>query len=128
MSWYAAHLLMSVRVKDGPQDRIPLWENIVLFQAESEDEAFAKAEQRGRVGEGDEDGSFRWGGKPARWVFAGVHKLTEFQDPDERPCDGTEVSYIEMEAGSEAEIENLLNGEPATIRLVDRFGVTPTGQ
>jgi hypothetical protein len=46
MSWYAAHIVMRVKLKAGRQERFPVWENIILIQAGSEDEAFARAEQR----------------------------------------------------------------------------------
>lgn len=121
MSWFAAHILMYVKLKAHPQDRFPVWENILLIQAESEDEAFAKAEQWGHEEEGDEDGSFRWGGQPAQWVFAGVRKLTLCQDAEKRPRDGTEVSFTEMEVDSREAIEKLLQGEPVAVKLMDQF-------
>ena len=74
--WYAAHLLMYVKFKASTGRRIPVWENIVLIKATSEEEAFTKATQRGKADEGDDDGTFRWGGKPAQWLFAGIRKLT----------------------------------------------------
>jgi Domain of unknown function (DUF4288) len=47
MSWYAAHIVMVVKLKEQPQERYPIWENIVLLDAASDDEAFDRAEQRG---------------------------------------------------------------------------------
>ena len=122
MSWFAAHIVLRVEFKTQPQARFPLWENIVLLQAETGEEAFAKAEQRGREEEGDDDGSFRWGGQPARWVFAGVRKLTLCQDSDKRPRDGTEISFNELEVSSEEALGKLLAGQPVSVKLADRFG------
>src|SRR5439155_4209693 len=113
--WYAAHLVMYVQVKNGALPKIPVWENIILIKAGSEEEAFAKAEQRGKEDEGDDDGSFRWGGKPAQWVFAGIRKLTLCEDPQKRPSDGTEVSYTEMEVASEQAVWKLLEDEPVAV-------------
>ena len=121
MAWYAAHLIMYVKLKDHRQDRFPVWENIVLIKADSEEEAFATAERRGRADAGDDDGGFRWGDHPAAWVFAGVRKLTLCQDSGKRPGDGTEVSYTEMEVGSVEAIEKLLGGEPVPVRLCEKF-------
>jgi hypothetical protein len=84
MTWYAAHIIMFVKTKGKRQRRFPVWENILFFQADSETDAFTKAEERGRLEEGDDDGTFRWGGKPAAWVFAGVRKLTTCAHPDSR--------------------------------------------
>ena len=46
--WYAAHILMYVKRKNKHSGKIPVWENIVLIKAESEDAAFAKAQERGK--------------------------------------------------------------------------------
>jgi hypothetical protein len=100
---------------------VTVWENIVLIKADSNDEAFAKANQRGLEEAGDEDGTFRWGGKPAEWVFAGVRKLTSCEDPERRPGDGTEVSFIEMVLDSEQEVHKLVQGEPVRLQYRDRF-------
>jgi hypothetical protein len=119
--WYAAHLVLYVRLKEATQRRLPVWENIVLIKARSEEEAFAKAEKRGREAAGDEDGTFRWGGKPAVWVYAGLRKLTLCDDPTERPDDGTEISYTELEVESEQAVRKLVEGLPVTVRIADRF-------
>ena len=111
MKWYGAHIVMFVEFKTAVQRRFPVWENIVLIQAESEDAAFQKAEKHGHAAEGDDDGSFRWGGHPARWVFAGIRKLTECESPDKRPGDGTELSYTEFELESRDAVKKLAAGK-----------------
>ena len=118
MSWYAAHLILAVRFKDGVQDRHPVWENVVLISAESDEEAFRKAEERGRADEGDDDGSFRWGDRPATWVFIGVRKLTALAHPDARPRDGDEVTYTEMEVDSSDDVDRLAAGDAVAAQLV----------
>jgi hypothetical protein len=121
MTWYAAHIVMMVRFEEQPQERFPAWENIVLIKAKSDEEAFAKAEQRGREDEGDDDGTFRWGGKPAAWVFVGVRKLTSCEDGLTRPGDGTEVSYLELELPSAMAVERYVAGEPVRVLVRDTF-------
>jgi hypothetical protein len=121
MNWYAAHLILYVKFRSPPQERFPVWENIVLIKADSEEEAFTKAEDRGRADAGDDDGSFRWGGRPATCVFAGVRKLTLCQDAAKRPGDGTKVAYTEMEVASLQAIEKLLGGKPVSVRLMEKF-------
>ncbi len=120
-SWYAAHLILYVRLKEGPQRKYPVWENIVLIKARTDEEAFAKAEKRGQEEAGDDDGTFRWGGKPARWVFAGVRKVTLCEDPESRPDDGTEVSYTELEVDSEQAVRKLVAGQPVAVKVKDEF-------
>jgi hypothetical protein len=128
MNWFAAHLVLYVKLKEEPQDRFPLWENIVLLKADSEEEAFEKAERRGREDEGDDDGSFRWGGKPARWVFAGVRKVTACVDSEKRPADGTEITFLEMEAASKETIDKLLDGEAVSVKLTEQFSPAASGK
>jgi hypothetical protein len=117
--WYAAHILMYVKRKTNAVGKIPVWENIVLIKADSEEKAFAKAEERGKHDEGDDDGTFRWAGQPAEWVFAGVRKLTLCEDPEKRPGDGNEISYIEMEVNSEQALLDLLEGKPTGVKVTD---------
>jgi hypothetical protein len=122
MTWYAAHLVFYVRFKRRRQTHFPVWENIVLIRARTLDEAFAKAEQRGRDDPCmDPDDSFRWGGRPAEWVFGGVRKLTTCVDKDQRPTDGTEVTYLELKVRSRADLEKLIAAEPVAVRLEDGF-------
>ncbi len=120
-NWFAAHLIMYVELKDGEARNIPVLENIVLIKANSEDEAFEKAERRGRGDEGDDGGSFRWDAKPARWRFAGVRKLTLCQQPEERPDDGIEISYTEMRVSSLDALYKLASGKPVGVRYHDMF-------
>jgi hypothetical protein len=121
MSWYAAHVVMMVKFKDQPQDRFPVWENIILLRADSGDEALERAEKRGREDAGDDDGTFRWGGKMAEWIFAGVRKVVACVDEDERPGDGTEVSYTDLEFSSREELGRFVGGEAAHVLVCDAF-------
>lgn len=120
--WYAAHLLMYVRRKNNPHGKVPVWENIVLIKAESEEAAFAKAEERGKSDEGDDGGTFRWHGEPATWVYAGIRKLTLCDDAERRPGDGTEVTYSEMEVSSEQAVWSLLEGKTTAVHFTDFSG------
>ncbi|HEV2946656.1 MAG TPA: DUF4288 domain-containing protein [Gemmataceae bacterium] len=121
MSWFAAHLIMSVRLKAKQQRRFPVWENIVLIQADSEKQAFQKAERRGRLDEGDDDGTFTWGDHPAIWVFAGVRKLTPCEDSQSPPSDGTEISFLEFELDSEETVRKFVEGQQVKMQSNERF-------
>ena len=120
MSWYAAHLIMYFKRKKGTQKRFLVWENVVLVRANSSDEAYEKAEKRGRQEE-IFDGTDRIGGHPSTCIFAGVRKVTLCQDQDSRPTDGTEVTYIEMSVRSEAAVKKLAAGKTVTVEIVDPF-------
>jgi hypothetical protein len=117
MTWYSAHIVMFVELKDQDQKRFPVWENVVLIHAQTEEVAFEKAERFGRAEEGDDEGSFRWAKSPARWVFAGVRKLTECQMVTDRPEDGTELTYTEFELDSREDVKRVASGKPAQARF-----------
>ncbi len=121
MSWFAAHLIMSVKLKTKQQRRFPVWENIVLVEADSEERAFQKAERRGRLDEGDDDGTFTWSGQPAAWVFAGIRKLTLCEDSESPPSDGTEISFLEFELDSKEAVRKFAQGRQVSMRSIDRF-------
>jgi hypothetical protein len=101
---------------DGVQDSYPMWENIILLKASSEEQAFAKAETRGRADVQHPDPTFTWGKRPAMWVFGGVRKIMKC---DERPGDGTELSYLQLEVSSKVQMRKLLKGRPVPVLYED---------
>jgi hypothetical protein len=114
---YAAHLIMAVKFDDAPQDRYPVYENVVLVEAETDERALEVATEIGRREE-QEGSPFRWDGRPARWSFAGVRKLIECQTPgsdDEELRPGTEVTYSQLVLGSEEDLRKLVDGEPVNV-------------
>jgi hypothetical protein len=114
MGWYAAHIVLAVEFLEGEQDHFPAWENIVLFRAETEAVAWRLAEERG-LREAGEEGEFRWAGRRARWRFAGVRKLTECVPAGDRPDDGDEVSYIELEFRTRSDLDRFLDNQWTTM-------------
>jgi hypothetical protein len=122
MTCYSAHLLFYVKSKKHRQTRYPVWENIVLISARTVDEAFEKAEKRAMEDPCmDPDDTLTWGGKPAEWIYGGIRKLTTCVDEDDRPEDGTEVTYLEYEIASKADLETLMNSDHVRITIRDGF-------
>lgn len=115
MRWYAAHVIMVTKFKDGKQDKFPIWENVILLRANSPDDAREKAVKRAREDEGDSSGSYMYEGRPATWVFSGIRKLIECQDAENVPGDGTEITYSVFEAEDEEILLNLVNGQSVRI-------------
>jgi hypothetical protein len=115
MKWYAASIIVFVRYKDGIQNAYPIMENVVLIQAETDDEAYKKASIRALAYEGDSDGTFCWDDRPASAVFGGIRKVVECVDSDSRPGDGTEVSYSMMEVVGENNLNKLIDGESVAV-------------
>ena len=115
MSWYAAHAIMYVKFRDNNQNKYPFWENVYLIEAESDKEACNKTTARAKEEEEDSNGTFTWEGRPATWCFAGIRKLITCEDTTEKPGDGTEVTYLEMEVDSKENFQKLLNGEVVAV-------------
>jgi Domain of unknown function (DUF4288) len=118
--WFAAHVIMSFKFKDGNQDRYPVWENVFLVEAASTDVAFEKAARLGRAEEGDCDGSLTCNGRSATLTYAGIRKLVSVDagmaDLKDRPVDGAEVTYSVLEVKGARAFARLVKGEPVTIR------------
>ncbi len=120
--WFAAHVILYAKLTGAASKSIPVWENVILIQAESEEEAFAKAERYGQRQAGDGTRpAFTWGGQPARWIFGGVRKLTLCDNPEERPDDGTEITYLQMRVASDEALEKLLAGEDVGVTYIEQF-------
>ena len=134
MIWYSASIICYVKFMDGVQDKFPIWENVVLIEANSEDEAFAEAERIGKSNYDDSEnhddkGDMTYDERPAYWVFAGVRKVSichviasvvaEDGIDEKTPCYrlgyGTEVSYSEMEVRTEEDLRKLVDGEPVAV-------------
>lgn len=121
MPWYAAHAIMYVRFKDGQQDHYPVWENVLLVKAEDGDAARRKAVAWAKQGEGDSENSFRWDGRPATWVFAGLRKVISVSHSglNDVPGDGDEITYSEFDLADEQSLKALVGGDETTVKYVD---------
>jgi len=119
MPWFAAHVIMSVRFKDGKQDKYPVWENIILVEAATDKEAWDQVRARAKEDEGDSRGSFTWGGRPASWVFAGVRKVIMSDYLGTQPQSGTEVTYSELEVATAEDLQKLVDGGRVDLTYVE---------
>ena len=106
---------MFVQFKDLAEDTFPVWENIILIEADSSEEADEKARRIGKDAEGDSGGTFYWGDRAAAWVFAGIRKLVKCQDSENRPGDGVEISYSQMVVQDKASLDKLAEGVPVSV-------------
>jgi hypothetical protein len=111
--YYAAHAVLYVRFREGPQDSFGIWENVYLIEASSEEEAMTKAVARGREVCFD-DPTFTANGRPACLTFAGIRKLVVCPTPG----DLTEISCIEMTVPNRAAIDELVNGDCVEVTLL----------
>ena len=119
MAWYAASAIMYVRFKDGRQDHYPIWENILLVEAPSDSVAEERAIERARLDEGDSDATFRWNGRPAEWVFAGVRKILSVSHESDTLGDGDEITYSEFSVADEKALQDLSAGREVSLRYIE---------
>jgi hypothetical protein len=119
MPWFAAHIIMYIAFKDGRQDTWPVWENVVLVNADTEDAARARAAGYAHEAEGDCDATLLWAQRPASWVFAGVRKLVKCDSDPERPGDGTEITYTEMALSTLDAVRDLAAGRRVSVTDYD---------
>jgi hypothetical protein len=122
MAWYGAHIIMTVRFKDGKQDSFPAWENVHLIEAKDPKEAEAKAASIGRESEGDSSGTFHWSDRPARWEFAGIRRIIEIANEKSSaggPTDGAEITYQTVEFETEESLLDYAAGRPAILKVID---------
>ena len=115
MSWYAAHIIMSIKFKDTEQEEYPTYENVILIEANSDDEALSKAEKRGKADEIKSD-DFTWNEHSAMLVFEGIRKLIDCEDPNTLPCDGTEITYSQMIVETQEELSKLACGDSTVVK------------
>jgi hypothetical protein len=111
---------MYVRFKDGRQGYYLVWENVLLVEAESEALAKERARERAELDAGDSDGTFRWDGRPAEWVFAGIRKiLTVSHRSGAVPGHGDEIIYSEFRVRDESTLQDLAAGRPVSIEYIE---------
>lgn len=116
MNWYSAHIVMAVRFKDALSTPIPVWENVVLFLADSEDEVWNMAADAGHDASGDADGSMIWDERPARFEFVGVRKVCLVIGADERAIpNGVEITYSQFVVSDPSALELLVKGESVNL-------------
>jgi Domain of unknown function (DUF4288) len=113
---YAAHLVLAIKWRDGPQPSIPLFENVRLVYAESDADAHRLACALGRQEEEDlTDDGLRWDGRPARYEFVGVRKLIECRPADGRLGHGAEVTYSQLTVRTEDDLKKFAAGQPVEV-------------
>jgi hypothetical protein len=113
--WYVAHVVVAIYFTAAEQTYVPVYENCILIEAASPEEAETIAEKRGREYEDDDGGSLKWGGRPATMKYVGLRKLISCQDSDERPRCGTEVTYTQFDFSSQQDLDAFLREEAVQV-------------
>ncbi len=121
--WFAAHMIVAFRYRDPErrkrQRKFPVWENIVLIEADTSEDAWEKAKVLGREENGRDDPSTHWNGIPVTMDFIGLRKLVACQGSifsrDDDPRHGLEVTYNKFTVHSRSDLDKLVAGDPVDI-------------
>ncbi len=124
MTWYAAHIVIGIIPIHETPGPILVHENVVLLDAPSETDALGKAKTIGQTEAALQDG-LTASGVPAKRVFAGIRKLITVSNPEtsnldqDRPSDGTEITYSVYKVSNEEELKKLAEGLEVSLKYVE---------
>jgi hypothetical protein len=128
MAWFVAHTLMVLR-PNQPIDR-PLfcWENLILIEAEHDDDLWAIAEARAL----DVDATTEFEmhpvyDVPARWEYAGTRKIVWVRNDtiEDKLVSGDELTYNTLLFGCQEEIDRFVAGAECNVRIADDSNELP---
>jgi len=89
--WYISHEILCAETDEQANgEPLTVWENLILIQAASPEEAYEKANQHGR----DSENEIRVNGKKGHFTFCGLKDLMLVYNDLE---DGAELEWYEME-------------------------------
>jgi hypothetical protein len=119
--WYAAHLIVAMRLKEAETGSRLVWENVILVQADTPEEAMNKVQPYGKLSEGDDDGTLTLDGRPAVAEYLGVRKLIECRHYEHYLCDptdGTEVTYSTFRVKKD-DLSRLVDGDSVDVEYLE---------
>ncbi len=121
MPYYATHIIMYIKFKDREQDIFPIYEDVILVEADDVEKAEEIAIKHGKDSEGDSNNSLKWEGYPSTFIFGGIRKIIEcnFDQNLESLKEGIEVTYSQMELKSKENLDKLINGEEVNIKYLE---------
>jgi len=109
---------MYLRPDDQNEGKRLVWENIILVQGDSPSLALDKAKKAGLEDQEYCSEGLTVDRKPARMVFLGVRKLIECRtvgDIEDKPADGSEVSFSEFLVENDEDLRKLAKGEAVKV-------------
>jgi hypothetical protein len=126
MSWFLAHVILYFEINSVAEGPLSVFENVYLIEADDEDMARLKAEERGRADCGNDSGTLTIEGQAAELCYGGIRKLISprrsaerlVQAPDE-PVDlledGTEATYSRFVVSNREDLKTLVSGQPVSV-------------
>ena len=123
MTWYSAHIILGMQKEQNEESPITVWENIVLIEAASSDEAYSIANKIGQDEAAMDDG-LTIDDMPVTRIFAGIRKIISISNvyprkQEDSPISGTELTYSEYEVKNKAALIQLAQGESLVVKYVE---------
>lgn len=122
MTWFTASVLVAIKPHGYTSGPVQVYENMYLVEAPTSSEALAKARKLGVEEAAIIDDGLTIDEEPAFREFVGVRKLINVSNPtplrqdEDRPTDGTELTYSLYEVEDVQALQELASGNP--LRLV----------
>lgn len=124
MTWFTASLIVGIKRIDMPDGPTLAYENVVLIEAGTAEEAFHKAREYGGSHVSIND-DLTLDDKPAIQTFVGIRKLVKVGHPDaveldqDNPMCGTEATYSLFELESDDALVLLASGKEVSLRYIE---------
>ncbi|MNS76717.1 hypothetical protein D3C72_1102730 [compost metagenome] len=124
MTWYTASLVSAIKLKNGKQETVPVFEDFFLIEADSHLSAMEKAVKIGEEHAMAED-SLLLNDMPAQKIFLGVRKIRSIYNPsplnidEDRPVDGSELTHSYYEVSDMDVAKSLACGKVVEIKYWD---------
>jgi uncharacterized protein DUF4288 len=124
MTWYAAHVIVSVRPVKPRKGDIDVYENVFLIEASNEDEATDKARKFAEASVVKDD-TLTVDGEPAALSFVGIRKVISVSNPwplnqdGDRPVDGSEITYSLFRLKDEQALTKLVSAKEVVIHYIE---------
>ncbi len=124
MTWYTASVISAVKLKNGKQEVVTVFEDFFLIEADSHSEAMEKAVKIGENHALAEDGLLL-NELPAERIFLGIRKIRSIYNPSpfdidgDRPVDGSELTHSYYEVSDMDVAKSLAAGNVVEIKYWD---------
>lgn len=118
MPWYSASAIFFFEYKEGKQDEYLVWENVYLLEANSDQEAWKKAEKYAKQYEGDSSGTLTLNGRPVTQKYGGIRKIVSVSNSiniEEGVLEGAEVTFNKFVVKDRKSLDDLISGKPVKI-------------
>lgn len=124
MTWFVASVLTAIRNVDKTEEKVPVFEDFFLVEADAREQALQEAEKIGREVASLQDG-LSLDGKPAERIFLGIRKLRSVYNPapfdidEDQPVHGTELTHSYYEVDDFESAIKLGRGECVQVTYLD---------